>query len=200
MCIECRAAFDEERSKIHRVNTNVYCACGCGQLTKIAMKDWPEFGHVKGEPLRYVIGHNTRTAPYPAEQYTVDAVTGCWVWNLGLDRDGYGRLWINGRNRRAHRVFYEQRFGELPAGMVPDHCCPHGPNRACVNPDHMRPRTLEDNSRFKQSNKLGPVQAKAIRLLAGRMPQREIAEVFGVSQGAISETVRGITWPEKKAS
>jgi hypothetical protein len=36
------------------------CACGCGQPTPIAEKTDARTGAVKGEPQRYVRGHNTR--------------------------------------------------------------------------------------------------------------------------------------------
>lgn len=41
------------------------CQCGCGQKTKLAKRTRYERGHVKGQPLRYVNGHNpvVRRAP-----------------------------------------------------------------------------------------------------------------------------------------
>lgn len=38
-----------------------YCHCGCGQLAKIAKYDNTQWGWVKGEPRKYVKGHNSRT-------------------------------------------------------------------------------------------------------------------------------------------
>jgi len=37
-----------------------YCHCGCGQKTKIAKKTRSKDGVFKGQPLRYINGHNTR--------------------------------------------------------------------------------------------------------------------------------------------
>jgi hypothetical protein len=34
------------------------CECGCGRPTRIARQNKPEFGHVLGQPLRFVGGHN----------------------------------------------------------------------------------------------------------------------------------------------
>lgn len=34
------------------------CACGCGQYTRIAPKTTRSAGHAKGEPYKYVCGHN----------------------------------------------------------------------------------------------------------------------------------------------
>ena len=37
-----------------------YCACGCGQKTPIAPRNRPEIGWVKGQPVKYVVGHNRK--------------------------------------------------------------------------------------------------------------------------------------------
>lgn len=37
------------------------CACGCGEATPIAASSDSRYGHVKGQPLRFIRGHNTRT-------------------------------------------------------------------------------------------------------------------------------------------
>jgi predicted DNA-binding protein (UPF0251 family) len=37
-----------------------FCQCGCGQKTKIAVQTCSEYGWIKGEPLRYINGHNSR--------------------------------------------------------------------------------------------------------------------------------------------
>ena len=42
-----------------------YCHCGCGQKTTIASYPRPEFGWVKGEPIRFLSGHNGR---YPRKK------------------------------------------------------------------------------------------------------------------------------------
>jgi len=36
------------------------CECGCGEQTKLATKTKTYQGHVKGQPLRFVNGHNSR--------------------------------------------------------------------------------------------------------------------------------------------
>lgn len=37
------------------------CACGCGRETSIARQTHRKYGWVKGEPVRYVLGHSSRT-------------------------------------------------------------------------------------------------------------------------------------------
>lgn len=32
---------------------------------------------------------------------------GCWLWTGPPDKDGYGRFWLAGKTRKAHRVAYE---------------------------------------------------------------------------------------------
>ena len=36
------------------------CECGCRQTTSLARKTAARFGHVKGQPLRFIHGHNAR--------------------------------------------------------------------------------------------------------------------------------------------
>lgn len=68
----------------------------------------------------------------------------CWNFTGGLDRDGYGRAFLNGKQGRAHRIVYEALVGPIPKGLVIDHLCR---NRRCVNPDHMETVTIAENVR-----------------------------------------------------
>lgn len=40
------------------------CECGCGQPTKLASKTAKNRGWIKGQPLRFINGHNTITREY----------------------------------------------------------------------------------------------------------------------------------------
>lgn len=40
---------------------NGYCECGCGGLTPLAPSSETKRGWIKGQPIRFIRGHNTRT-------------------------------------------------------------------------------------------------------------------------------------------
>jgi hypothetical protein len=62
-----------------------YCACGCGQRTRIAKQSRCQLGHVKGEPVRFVIGHSTRGRKLALERVRED--------ELRTELPSYGMDW-----------------------------------------------------------------------------------------------------------
>jgi hypothetical protein len=71
---------------------------------------------------------------------------GCWLWARKVGKPGYGLMTTKEagkpRTRLAHRVSYEAFVGAIPAGLQLDHLCRV---RACVNPEHLEPVTLQEN-------------------------------------------------------
>lgn len=78
-----------------------------------------------------------------AKKIDVANDTGCWLWRGEINRNGYGRVWMNGKRFMAHRAVYEALHGPIADGMVLDHLCR---NRACCNPDHLEPVTVRENT------------------------------------------------------
>ncbi len=70
------------------------------------------------------------------------ASTDCWEWTAKIERNGYGRFWVNGHSVSAHRFAYELTHGPIPKGLTIDHLCR---NRTCVNPAHMELVSLRTN-------------------------------------------------------
>ena len=77
----------------------------------------------------------------------LDEKTGCLIFQGHKTHNGYGRVWINGKNIFTHRIAYVIKYGEIPVGMSVLHNCPCGDNPACVNPDHLSIGTHIDNMR-----------------------------------------------------
>lgn len=98
-----------------------------------------------------------------------DPVTGCMRWKNAPTPKGYGQVWWDGRQRRAHRVAYELAVGPVPEGMVVDHICcqfpcPGGrddPHRLCCNPEHLKPETIGGNV-MRSLNTLASINAAKV--------------------------------------
>lgn len=72
----------------------------------------------------------------------VDKSGDCWVWIGGRIPQGYGAVWVDGRNHPAHRVAWELTIGPIPPGLFVLHHCDNMP---CVRPSHLWLGTQLDN-------------------------------------------------------
>lgn len=69
---------------------------------------------------------------------------GCWkCLSHCTDKDGYVRIKYNGKHDRLFRVLYQQKYGEIPKGLVLRHLCN---NAWCVNVEHLKVGTHKENA------------------------------------------------------
>lgn len=81
----------------------------------------------------------------------------CWPWGGTITQDGYGAIARGKKIHAAHRLSYQLGGGTIPPGAVVDHRC-HDPqecaggvtcpHRSCMNPNHLRVLTNEENRRL----------------------------------------------------
>lgn len=153
-------------------------------------------GYVKGQPRRFVRGHQTRGRKQARKTNRVVAedrgyATPCLIWQLSLTEKGYGNEW-NPRLQRmdfAHRVAWEEVHGPIPPDKEIDHLCRV---RSCRNVDHLEAVThlvnLERGPRPKIADE---VANRAMELLALGLLQREVAAAVGISRQSVSRIARG---------
>lgn len=91
----------------------------------------------------------------------------------------------------AHRVFYKNLVGPIPAGLEIDHLCR---NKPCVNPAHLEAVTRAENTRRAHA-RLSPEDIAKIRDLYNQGAyKKELARQFGVSTTHIRRIVTGKAW------
>lgn len=131
----------------------------------------------------------------------------CWIWigcihNRKTDKRGYFNF--HGKTISVHRAAYQLAFGSIPNGLHVLHRCD---NPICVNPLHlmlgthqlnMQDRNQKGRARGGKSYgekhpgvKLTDKNIIEIRTQYGKgdISQRELARIYGVSQGHISEII-----------
>lgn len=128
----------------------------------------------------------------------------CWHWAGHCNRDGYGRLMVNGKTEGAHRVSWSLHHGEIPKKAHILHRCD---NPRCVNPGHLfigdqrsNVRDMVKKSRHQHGESNGNSKltekgvADIIARLASGERNKELAAEYGVKSNTISAILSGRTW------
>lgn len=128
----------------------------------------------------------------------------CIKWPFSVAGNGYGVIKVGAKSMNVSRYVCALAHG-LPAtdGLQAAHSCG---NRTCVNPHHLSWKTREENEADKVRHgthnrgercgaaKLNAFDVQEIRRRIHKMPQSEIAKMFGVSQSLISRIKNGHKW------
>lgn len=130
----------------------------------------------------------------------VNKSEGCWEWQGGKTRQGYGLIYFKGRRWAAHRLSYFLNVSQDIENLFVCHRCD---NPQCVRPDHLFLGTPLDNVRdMIQKNrsrkgethgqaKLTNIQVQEIREIGKGMTQKEIAAKYGIRQDSVSRILSG---------
>jgi hypothetical protein len=132
----------------------------------------------------------------------------CFEWTASVDSGGYGQFMLNRKNRRAHRLAWEETHGPVPRGLHVLHRCD---NRRCVRWEHLflgtnadnvrdmdakgRRRTVAHRGEQHANARLSQGDVIAIRELhANGRTYENLAEWFGVSRATIGAVVTRRNW------
>ena len=177
-----------------------YCFCGCGQQTAIITHSILRQGRVKGEPSRFIHGHNGSRKSDDISRFLSHVGKGnsdeCWEWTAGRNALGYGNCWFHGRHQMAHRVAWIVANGDIPDGLLSLHKCDNPP---CCNPAHLFSGSQADNiSDMVNKDRIPRGEQRTEAILTGHevteirqkyVPRvytvRRLAQEYGVSRGCI---------------
>lgn len=135
----------------------------------------------------------------------LDSEHGCFLWQRGVDKDGYPRLYIDGRHWRGNRAILFAVTSEV--NVMALHSC-HQPR--CLNPDHLRWGTASENAvdmweagRGSQNLKAFPGSSnpnaklsdddreEVVRRRLTGESNASVAAAFGISISTIQATMKG---------
>lgn len=167
-----------------------YCWCGCGEQPPLATYTRPEKGIFKGQPRRFIRNHHVKKVQYLEQDMGYSSP--CWVWQMKIGNNGYGHISVGGRDRLAHRYYYELHKEPIPAGLSIDHLCRV---RHCVNPDHLEAVPMHINQRRGGRTILNEELVEALReahRCGVLLPTLEV--LTGIKRRTLRAAIHGENW------
>lgn len=166
-----------------------FCRCGCGEKPPIAERNEYRRGHVKGEPIPVLRGHNRRTKPPHFRVASTGYDSPCYLWNHSKTGSGYAQTSFGHATKLVHRLTYEAANGPIPQNFELHHLCER---RDCIRPDHLLALTHAEHARTSSYAKLTPRTAHEIRISNSTVSN--LARRYGVSSATICEVRSGRKW------
>ena len=126
----------------------------------------------------------------------------CLFWPFAKDRQGYGKVFYQGKTERAHRVAYKLVHGYWPEpnGL---HSCDQP---SCFNPFHIRSGSHKDNQLEKackgrqirgEKHKCSKLTPELVRELRREYPStslRKLSVKFGIDRKTCAGIIRRTAW------
>jgi hypothetical protein len=141
----------------------------------------------------------------------------CVLSNKDVQKSGYSRIYVDGKNWSSHRFSYFKKHGNIPSGKMILHKCDV---RNCINPNHLYAGTYKDNARDciqrgRHTSQVHPekvvrgsshVSAKLkesdiptiFRLSIKGMTRDRIGKIYGVGKTSIEDILKGKNWKHVK--
>lgn len=193
------------------VSSRLCCVRDCGKqilarcLCRAHYRRWKRHGDPLGGsvPRGQTMGSPFRFMMDIALAYKGDE---CLIWPYTKNEHGRAKIRIHGKSKQVSRIVCENVHGSPP---TPEHEAAHSCGKGhlgCISPNHLSWKTPAENQADRLvhgtdtrgekhgSSKLTEADVREIRILAQSMTQKEIAKLFSVSTGHISDVISMRRW------